>query len=119
MKASKTIATYQRLRNQPLWRLLAADNGPVIIALLQNHLLESTQGVPASLFYERIGRDIEELRAQGQDFPQTAQAYVADWLAAGFLSRRFLPGAAEEEYELSSAAASAIRFISSLIKPQA
>ncbi len=118
MKATKVIASYQRLRTQPLWRLLAADNGPTIIGLLQTHLLENERSLPASLFYERINNDLEELRARGEDIPQTAQLYAADWLAKGYLERRFPAGALEEEYELSSSAANAIRFISSLIEPR-
>ncbi|MDR1968934.1 MAG: DUF3375 domain-containing protein [Burkholderiaceae bacterium] len=117
MKADKTIATYRRMRAQPLWRLLAADNGPVVIGLLQTHLYESDRSLPASIFHERIERDLEELRAQGGDFPQTAQAYVAGWLADDYLERRFPAGAAEEEYELSTATTEAIRFISGLAQP--
>jgi hypothetical protein len=117
MKADKTIATYRRMRTQPLWRLIASNNGPTVIGLLQSHLYESERSLPASIFHERIGRDLEELRAQGEDFPQTAQAYVASWLAEGYLERRFLPGAKEEEYELSTAAVEAIRYVSSLAKP--
>ena len=117
MKADKAIATYRRMRNQPLWRLLASDNGPVVIGLLQSHLYENERSLPASIMFDRIRRDLEALRAQGEDFPQTAQAYVANWLADGFLERRFPAGATEEEYELSTAAVEAIRFVSSMAKP--
>ena len=117
MKADKAIATYRRMRAQPLWRLLASTTGPTVIGLLQSHLYESERSLPASIFHERIARDLEELRAQGEDFPQTAQAYVASWLADGFLERRFPAGASEEEYELSTATVEAIRFVSGLAQP--
>lgn len=117
MKAVKTIATYQRLRAQPLWRLLAANNAPVILGLLQTHLYDSQRHLPASVLFERISRELEELRAQGQDFPQTAQAYLSGWLAEGYLVRRFPAGAAEEEYELSTASVEAIRFLSGQVQP--
>ena len=117
MKADKAIATYRRMRAQPLWRLLASTTGPTVIGLLQSHLYEGERSLPASIFHERIARDLEELRAQGEDFPQTAQAYVASWLADGFLERRFPAGASEEEYELSTAAVEAIRFVSGLAQP--
>jgi len=81
MKADKAIATYRRMRSQPLWRLLASDNGPTVIGLLQSHLYESERSLPSSIMHERIGRDLETIRAQGDDFPQTAQAYIANWLA--------------------------------------
>ncbi len=117
VKTDKTIAVYRRMRTQPLWRLLASDNGPAVIGLLQAHLYENERSLPASIFHERLGRSLEELRAQGGDFPQTAQAYVASWLADGYLERRFPAGASEEEYELSTAAVEAIRFVSGLAQP--
>ncbi len=117
MKADKNIATYRRMRNQPLWRLLASDNGPTVNGLLQSHLYEKERSLPASILFERLTRDLEELRAQGDDFPQTAQAYVASWLSEGYLERRFPPGATEEEYELSTATVEAIRFLSAIAEP--
>jgi len=117
MKASKSIATYRRMRTQPLWRLLASANGPIVIGLLQSHLYESERSLPASIMHERVARDLETLRSQGEDLPQTAQAYVANWLADGFLERRFPPGVTEEEYELSTAAVEAIRFVSNIEQP--
>ena len=118
MKAEKYIAACSQLRQQPIWRLLASDSGPVVIGVLQAHLFENEHRLPASVLNERISRDLEELRARGEDLPQTAQAYVAEWLRQGYLERRFLPGAAEEEYELTAAAATAIRFISGLAEPR-
>lgn len=97
MKADRNIAVYRRMRRAPLWRLLASANGPVVIALLQSHLYEKERTLPASIFFERLTRDLEELRGRGEDFPQTAQAYVAAWLGEGYLERRFPPGAGEEE----------------------
>jgi len=117
MKAGRAIVTYRRMRAQPLWRLLASDNGPTVIGLLQSHLYENERSLPASIMHERIGRDLETLRAQGEAFPQTAQAYIASWLADGYLERRFPPGATEEEYELSTAAVEAIRFVSGMEQP--
>lgn len=119
MKADKTLATYRRMRTQPLWRLLAADNGPTVMGLLQTHLYDNERSLPASIFHERIGRELERLRSLGESWPQTAQVYVAGWLAEGFLERRFPPGSSEEEYELASSSIEAIRFFSSLIKPHA
>ena len=117
MRADKNIATYRRMRGQPLWRLLAAGNGPTVIALLQSHLYEKERSLPASILFERLTRDLEELRARGDDFPQTAQAYVAGWLGEGYLERRFPAGASEEVYELSTASVEAIRFLSGIAEP--
>jgi len=117
MKADKNIAAYRRMRTQPLWRLLASSNGPTVIGLLQSQLYEKERRLPGSVLFERLTRDLEELRAQGDDFPQTAQAYVASWLSDGYLERQYPPGASEEEYELSTATVEAIRFVSAIAEP--
>jgi hypothetical protein len=117
MKAERTLLAYHRLRQQPLWRLLASGKAPAFIALLQTELFEDQKSLPASVFHERIERDLEELRAAGEELPQTAQAYVANWLAEGYIERRFPPGALEEQFELSAQAVEAIRFISTIEQP--
>ncbi len=117
MKADKNVALYHRMRAQPLWRLLASNNGPVVIGLLQAHLYDKERSLPASILFERLSRDLEELRAQGEELPQTAQAYVSSWLSEGWLERRFASGATEEEYELSTATVEAIRFLSGIAQP--
>ncbi|MCL4219228.1 MAG: DUF3375 family protein, partial [Candidatus Hydrogenedentes bacterium] len=115
MKTAKAFASYRRLRGQPAWRVLAADNAPAALAMLQAHLSGEKRSLPASALFEHLDKDIEMLRAQGEDLPRTPQAYVADWLASGYLTRRFPAGASEEEYELTAAAAGAIRFVNGLI----
>ncbi len=114
MKTRARIATWQRLRQQPTWKLLAADNAPLIAALLQGLLLDAERQLPASLLHERLARELEELRAHGHAVPRTAQAYLAEWLGSGWLERRFPEGASEELYELSTQAIGALRFLGSL-----
>ena len=99
-----------------MWRLLAANHGPTIMALLQAHLLDAKSALPASVLFERLGRDLETLRDRGEDLPRAAQAYVSNWLSEGFLLRRFPADASEEVYELTAATATAIRFVNSLIE---
>ncbi len=118
MKLNQAVATYRRLRDEPLWRLLAADSAPMVIALLQHNLMEGNQKLPASILFERLENDLEQLRSRGDVLPQTAQGYVADWLAKGWLIRRFPAGAAEEEYELSAPAAKAIHLIGGVVEPR-
>lgn len=115
MKAKQLAATYRRMRTQPLWKLLASDNAPYIVALLQSHLFDGEGRLPASILYERLERDLEDLRAEGIDMPSTAQEYSSDWLSSGYIERRFPAGKAEEEYELAPATEAAIRFLTSLI----
>ncbi len=117
MKAEKTIATYKRLRAEPLWQLLASDNGPIIIGLLQHHLYEEERTLPASILHDRIGRDLETLRANGENLPQSAKNYIATWLQQGYLERRFPKDSSEEVYELSAATVDTIRFVAGLAAP--
>ncbi len=114
MKTYTRVSTYRRLRGEPLWRLLAADHAPVALGLLQTLLLDGERMLPASILHERLARELDELRGRGVDMPRTAQAYVADWLSAGWLERRFPEGAGEEQYELSTQAIQAIRIVSGL-----
>jgi hypothetical protein len=117
MKADKQAATYAALRSQPLWKLLASTNAPFTLAILQSNLYDGDQCLPASILHERVAKDVETLKATGADLPQSPQEYVAEWLANGYLERRFLAGEPEEQYELSAAAAAAIRFIENVNQP--
>ena len=116
MKTQARIASYRRLREQPLWRLLAADHAPEIIGLLQGLLLDQERRLPAPILHERLQHALDRmaLDADTRDMVRPAQAYVADWLAQGWLERRLPDGASEEEYELSSAGAQAVRFVAGL-----
>ncbi|MBS0591764.1 MAG: DUF3375 domain-containing protein [Proteobacteria bacterium] len=120
MKVQARIAAYHRLAELPLWRLLAARHAPEIAGLLQTLLLDGERRLPASILFERLQHHLDGVNASDlpQELPRTAQAYVADWLAQGFLERHLPDGASEEEYELSSQAAQAIRFLASLEAPR-
>ena len=120
MKLQARIATYRRLREEPLWRLLAADHAPEIVGLLQTLLLDSERKLSASILFERLQHHLDAINTSDlpRELPRTAQAYVADWLAKGFLERRLPEDASEEEYELSAQTAQAIRFVSSLDTPR-
>ncbi|MFT4249302.1 MAG: DUF3375 domain-containing protein [Pseudomonas sp.] len=116
MKHRARIARYRNLREQPLWKLLAADHAPEVLGLLHGLLLEGERRLPAGVLHERLQRLLDELNAEqlSRELPRTAQAYVAHWLAQGWLERRLPEGAQQEEYELSAQAAQAIRFIDGL-----
>ena len=114
MRTYARLASYERLRQQPQWRLLRADLAPAVLALLDGLLLENERTLPASTLHERLARELDELRQKGVDMPSTAQAYVANWLAAGWLERRFPEGGSEEYYELSTEAVAALRWAKGL-----
>lgn len=118
MKAPRGTASLRNLREQPLWRLLAADKAPAVIALLQSLLFDDDKALVSSALHERLAHGLDQLRSTGEDMPQTAQAYIVDWLKQGWLTRRLPVGASEEEYELSVDANNAIRFLATILKPR-
>jgi len=117
MKPDKQAQRYAALRGQALWKLLASDNSASTLAILEANLFEDGRRLATSIFHERVANDIAALNATGSDLRRSAQEYVADWLVNGYLERRFLPGEAEEHYELSAPAAAAIRFVQNLDAP--
>lgn len=119
MKTPSQVALNERLRGEVAWKLLAAANAPITIALLREHLFDKERRLPSSILNERINRDLEALRAEGSEMPQSAQAYLGQWLADGFLERTYEPGANEEAYELSAGAIRAIRFCEGLTQRRA
>ena len=119
MKAAQQVLVNQRLRRESAWALLALDHAPAALGLLQVHLLDKERRLPSSILLERLRQDLEQLRAQGIDLPQTAEAYLGNWLRTGYLMRSFQPGASEEEYELSASAVRALQFIQGLSERRA
>jgi len=111
--------TLRTLRERPLWRLLAADKAPAVLALLQSLLLKQEKTLPGSVLAERLTHEIDLLRAAGVDLPQTPQQYIADWLVQGWLTRRLPAGASEEMFDLSADAVTALRFMQTQVQPRA
>lgn len=88
MNAVRIAASPRRLREQPQWQLLAAIKAAPILAVLHAVLFEGDSVLAGSVLTERIARELDALRESGEDLPQTAQAYVADWL---LMRRRLCP----------------------------
>lgn len=101
-----------------MWRLLTADKAPVVLGLMQVFLLEDDKTLPGSVLKERMQRELLALRDNGEDMPQSAQDYIADWVAKGWLSRRFPADAPEEVYELTTEAVTALRFLLGVMQPR-
>ena len=119
MNSVKAIAQFRQLRAQALWKLLASHNAPVTLAVLQGLLLDDNKILPASALHERLTQELKVLKQAGEDMAQSAQAYVAVWLSEGWVTRRLPTGAQEEQYELTTDAVTAIRFLQGVLQPRA
>ncbi|MDB5904558.1 MAG: hypothetical protein JWM26_3436, partial [Betaproteobacteria bacterium] len=118
MSVVTLCAQLRALRQRPLWTLLGADKAPAAVALISSSLLGNEKTLPSSALRERLAHHIAQLRAVGEELDRPAQAYIADWLSRGWLTRHFPEGAAEEVYEISAEAASAARFLQGLLRPR-
>lgn len=119
MSSVKSITQFRQLREQALWKLLASHNAPIVLAVLQELLLGEHKVVPASALHERLAQELQRLKQAGEDMAQSAQAYVAAWLSEGWLTRRLPAGVQEEQYELTTDAVTAIRFLQGVLQPRA
>ena len=110
---------FERMRrDDPAWALLRAENAPIAAAVLATHLGGERRRLPAPELFERVEADLDELRDHGFDLPRPAQAYCADWRAAGILVRRPSEESRGETFELSPGALAAIQFLSQLLEPR-
>jgi len=98
--------------------MLRARNADTAVAILGNHLAGEERRLVAPVLFEKVDADLEELRAEGFDLPQTAQAYCTEWRNQQILIRRSAEESREETFELSPGALTAIRFVTDLAEPR-
>lgn len=123
MAARTLIETYRALKETPIWKLLAGQNAPVTVGLLENLLYEGERQLPASVFIDRLAHELGELEAadrstdresrrESREGPrELAKLYAARWVKDGYIVCRLPAGVAEEVYELTSAGLDVIRFL--------
>ena len=114
MKPVVFAHTYQRMRGEPTWRLLAARQAPEILAILRHLLFDNIRVLPGSILTEKLSVELATLRASGRDLPGTPAYYIRDWLSERWLERRLPADASEEEYELSGASVEALRMVEAM-----
>ena len=99
-------------RDAVAWRLLRAQNAPVAIAILDEHLGGETSRRTVAELVELVANDLEALRERipELDLRRPARDYCEQWRKDGYLVRRPAADARTETYELSSGALTAIGF---------
>jgi hypothetical protein len=108
--------------NSPAWRLLRADNAPLVLSFLHGvFVADNVRSIAAS---ELVSRLDDELYALGQRdsgrgekrYPKPAKAYLDDWAApgAGWLRKYYPDGTDEPHYDATPAVEKALQWVESL-----
>ncbi|MDR2436722.1 MAG: DUF3375 domain-containing protein [Endomicrobium sp.] len=121
MNSNITINNYRSLRDtSPAWKLLTANNGPTILAILKTHLFDNKDEriLKSSVLIERVRSDLRAISEEPGEFPRSADSYIDYWVSKNYLIREYLEGDDEERLWLSASAIDAIRFVESLANPR-
>jgi hypothetical protein len=104
--------------NSPAWRLLRADNAPLVLSFLhQVFVAENVRSIPAT---ELAGRLDDELYALNQgtpkSFPKPAKAYLDDWASpeSGWLRKYYPDGTDEPHFDATPAVEKALQWVGGL-----
>jgi Protein of unknown function (DUF3375) len=108
--------------HSPAWRLLRADNAPLILSFLQRVFVEgSVRSIAATELASVLDDELyalnERLAHEGQPrFPKSAKAYLDDWASAesGWL-RKFYPDDSDEpHFDATPAVEKALQWVQAL-----
>jgi hypothetical protein len=103
--------------NSPAWRLLSADNAPLVLSFLHKVFVEeNVRTISASELISRLDDELYALNASGQKYPKPAKAYLDDWSApeAGWLRKYYPDGTDEPHYDATPAVEKALQWVDSL-----
>lgn len=108
-------------RGHPGWRLLVADNAPLIASFLHRaFILPNARSISQPELIARLDDALYAAREQqGPDaFPRSAAEYLDDWAGEtkAWLRKFYPPGIDEPAYDLTPAAENAIEWLSSLVE---
>ncbi len=105
-------------RAHPAWRLLGADNAPLILGFCSQVFLEpNVRSLSGPEVVEALGDYLSGVRVLDPEaYPKSAEAYLADWSRpeCGWLRRHYPPGADVPYYEPTPAVEIAAGFCRSL-----
>jgi hypothetical protein len=105
-------------RGHPAWRLLSADNAPLVLGFLQRVFLEpNVRQLPGPELIEALDDHLYALRTvDPRAYPKTPEAYLADWSDPGTMwMRRWYPAGSDiAHYSPTSAVETATTFVRAL-----
>jgi uncharacterized protein DUF3375 len=104
--------------NSPAWRLLRADNAPLVLSLLnQVFVEENVRSIPATELVSRLDDELYALNQRApKSFPKPAKAYLDDWASpeSGWLRKYYPEGTDEPHFDATPAVEKALQWVRSL-----
>ena len=108
--------------NSPAWRLLRADNAPLVLSFLQRvFVADNVRSISAAELASRLDDELYALNQQDSaraaaEFPKPAKAYLDDWAApgAGWLRKYYPDGTDEPHYDATPAVEKALQWVEGL-----
>ena len=108
--------------NSPAWRLLRADNGPLVLSVLHQVFVEdNVRSISAGQLASRLDDELYALNQRLGDpapprFPKPAKAYLDDWAApeAGWLRKYYPDGNDEPHFDATPAVEKALAWVQGL-----
>ena len=106
-------------RNSSAWKLLRADNAPLVLAFLGKVFVDdNVRSISATELTGRLDDVLYALNERLGDgtFPKSAKAYLDDWSepAVGWLHKYYPPGSDEVHFDATSAVEKALIWVDSL-----
>ena len=104
------------LFNHPAWRLLRAENAPLVLAFCATVFVdENERGVPEAVLVSRLDDQLYDLneRALGP-YPRPASEYLTEWTNGGWLRKYYPPSEDEPHFDATSALEKAVAWVRAL-----
>ena len=106
-------------RNHPAWRLLSADNGPMIASFLHSSfIVPNIRTFARQQLASQLDDHLYHLHTNAGEvlFPKAATAYLDDWAAdeRGWLRKYYPAGQDEPHYDLAASTETALTWLQAL-----
>jgi flagellar motility protein MotE (MotC chaperone) len=106
-------------RHSPAWKLLRADNAPLVVSFLGRIFVEeNARSISGTELVSRLDDTLYALneRLGEGTFPKSAKAYLEDWASpdAGWLRKYYPAGSDEPHFDATPAVEKALSWIKSL-----
>jgi hypothetical protein len=101
--------------NSRAWRLLRADNAPLVLSFLHRVFIEENiRAIPAAELASRLDDQLYALNERGpRSFPRPAREYLDEWASpeSGWLRKYYPEGSDEPHYDATPAVERALQWV--------